>query len=219
MPTRKTIVCLANSKKLGAYCVAGVEQDTQDWIRPLGSGSHGAVTVSEQTLADGTRPELLDLIEVPLERPAPQPGQPENWELASGRWRRLGQLDNDDARDLLESLAEDAPAFGTNERSVSVADVAAGEVACSLAVVRPERLRWTKRVWPEGTKIRAVFMHAGGRHDLPVTDPAWLAHFAHDAPGDYGHVDSEEVYLVLSLGEPMNDEHWKLVAGVICLSV
>lgn len=219
MPTRKTIVCLANSKKLGAYCVAGVEPDSEDWIRPLGSGSHGAVTVSEQTFADGTRPELLDLIELPLTRAVPQSGQPENWQLASGRWARLGHLDDDDARALLERLVVDAPVFGTNERSVSVAAVEAGDVERSLAVVRPERLRWTKRVWPEGTKIRAVFSQAGSWHDLPVTDPAWLAHFAHDAPGDYPHVDSEEVYLVLSLGEPMNDEHWKLVAGVISLSV
>lgn len=219
MPTWKTIVCLANSKKLGAYCVAGIEPDSRDWIRPLGSGSHGAVTVSEQTFADGTRPELLDLVEVPLARAVPQSGQPENWQLAGGRWTRLGHLDDDEARTLLERLVVDTPVFGTNERSIPVAEVQAGNVANSLAVVRPEQLRWTKRVWPEGTKIRAVFNHAGGRHDLPVTDPAWLAHFVHDAPGDYSHVDSEEVYLVLSLGEPMNDEHWKLVAGVICLTV
>lgn len=215
---RRTIVCLANSKKLGAYCVAGVEPESRNWIRPLGSGSHGAVTASEQTFADGTRPELLDLVEMPLALATPEPGQPENWQLSSGQWRWLGHLDDDEARALLEALVVDTPVFGTNERSIPVAEVAVGNVANSLAVVRPEQLRWTKRVWPEGAKIRSVFRHAEGWHDLPVTDPAWVAEFVHDAAGDHDHVDTEEVYLVLSLGEPMNDEHWKLVAGVICLS-
>ena len=62
---RKTIVCLANSKKLGDRCVAGFEIDSQQWIRPIGSGSHGAVTAAEQTLDDGTLPGILDLISLP----------------------------------------------------------------------------------------------------------------------------------------------------------
>ena len=218
MPTLQTIVCLANSKKLGAYCVAGVDPATREWIRPLGSGSHGAVTKQEQELDDGTRPGLLDLIEIPLGRAVPQHGQPENWELARGPWRRTGRLNDEDARALLEALSIEAPVFGTNERSISVAEVEAGNVPSSLAVVRPQQLRWTKRVWPEGTKIRAVFRHAGVWHDLPVTDPAWIAEFVDDSPGDFRHDDAEQVYLVLSLGEPMDDEHWKLVAGVLCLS-
>lgn len=218
MPTARTIACLANSKKLGAYCVAGVDPESGEWIRPLGSGSHGAVTMSEQTLDDGTRPALLDLIEVPLARAAPHPGQPENWHLSGGEWRRVGRLTDTAARELLERLVVETPAFGTNERSISVAQVEAGDVTSSLAVIRPEQLRWTKRVWPEGTKIRAVFRHADAWHDLPVTDPAWIAEFVHDQPGDYGHAADEDVYLVLSLGEPMDDEHWKLIAGVVCLS-
>lgn len=219
MPTWKTMVCVANSKKLGAYCIAGVQPESNEWIRPMGSGSHGAVTIAEQTFSDGARPELLDLIELPLERRLPQPGQPENWELAPGTWRKLGELDDNEARALLESLVTNEPLFGTDERSISVADVAAGRVQSSLAVIRPESLNWEKRVWPERTTIRAEFFHAGATHSLPVTDPAWLAHFVHDPPGDYGHVDTEQVFLVVSLGEPMDDEHWKLVAGVICLSV
>lgn len=217
MPIRKTIVCLANSKKLGAFCVAGTDVEDDAWIRPIGSGHHGAITTDEQTFADGTRPQLLDLVELPLGRPAPQPGQPENWTLAAGRWRKRGTATTEEARQLLEELATDDPVFGTNERSISVDDVAAGRVSSSLAVVRPTSLNWEKRIWPERTTIRAEFMHAGAWHSLPVTDPAWRAHFVHDPAGDYGHVDDEEVFLVISLGEPMDDEHWKLIAGVVCL--
>jgi hypothetical protein len=213
----RQLVCLANSKKLGAFCVAGVDLESLEWIRPLGSGSHGAVTAAEQTLDDGSRPNLLDVIEVPLGEPVPSEGQPENWELAEGDWTRVDRVDDAAARELLDKLAIDTPAFGTNNRSIAISDVNAGHVSTSLAVVKPEGVTWTKRVWPEGAKVRAVFSHAGARHDLPVTDPAWLAEFVHDSSGDFRHDDSEDVYLVLSLGEPMDDEHWKLVAGVICL--
>lgn len=217
MPS-KTIVCLANSKKLGARCVAGVELGTQDWIRPTGSGDHGAITFAEQKLDDNTRPALLDLIEMQLAGPSPQPGQPENWTLAPGQWTKVGHLDAGEAQSLLIALATEAPVFGTNERSVSVADVLAGRVNHSLAVIRPEQLNWEKRHgFSGGTQVRGQFVHAGAWHDLPLTDPAHLAQFVDLGIGDYEHPASEEAFLVISLGEPLNDEHWKLIAGVIGL--
>ncbi len=221
MATWKTIVCLANSWKLGAYCVAGVEPQSHEWIRPIGSGSHGAVTAAQQRFCDGTRPELLDLVELPLARSMPQLGQPENWTLAPGLWRKTGHLDADTARKLLEAIVTDEPLFGTNEAFISVADVDAGRVYESLAVVRPEQLNW-KKVEKEarfggGTQIRCRFVQAAVRHNLPVTDPAWLALFVHEKIGAYEPDDSEEVYLVVSLGEPLHEKHYKLVAGVICL--
>lgn len=217
MPT-KTLVCLANSKKLGDRCVAGVEEGSQTWIRPVGSGSHGAITLAEQVLDDGSQPELLDVIEVQLGHAVPQPGQPENWSLAPGRWSRVGHLDADPARDLLTGLVTNDPVFGTNDRSVSTTDVQAGVVAQSLAIIRPEGLTWEKRTrFTGGTQVRGKFRHAGQQHDLPLTDPAFLAQFADYNLGDYPHSEREEVFLVISLGEPMNEEHWKLVAGVIGL--
>jgi hypothetical protein len=50
-----------------------------------------------------------------------------------------------------------------------------------------------------------------------VTDLAWIAEFAEDALGTYEHSDDEDVFLVISLAEPLEGEHYKLVAGVVCL--
>lgn len=214
MPTRKTIVCLANSKKYQSFCVAGVELGSNEWIRPVGSGGGGAVTSAEQTLADGTRPGLLDVVEIPLSRAAPEQGQPENWTLARGRWRKTNHLEDDEARRLLEDLAEEELLFGTDGASISGDDVQAGAVESSLVVVQPEDLIWTKRVWPERWEVRCRFSLAGVRYDFPVTDLEWRAMFAQDRPGDWGHDESEEVFLVVSLGgADRNNRHWKLVAG------
>ncbi len=61
------LVCLANSIKLGEYCFAGVDPETYESIRPIGSGPHGAVTCYEQEFADGRIATLLDVVSVPLD--------------------------------------------------------------------------------------------------------------------------------------------------------
>jgi hypothetical protein len=46
MPYRKTIVCLANSRKYQGRCVAGVEWQGQmigGWIRPVSGMERGAL--------------------------------------------------------------------------------------------------------------------------------------------------------------------------------
>lgn len=217
MATEKTIVCLANSTKLGSRCVAGVDVESDEWIRPIGSGDHGAVIRSERTYIDGTEPELLDLIELSLSRPTPRPGQPENWKLAPGRWQKVGELDEDDARELLENLATEDPVFGSDARSIPAAEVEAGKITSSLAIVRPQQLTWIKNAW---SKVRCRFFHAGSWHDFPVTDPAWIAAFDGDPPDTtFVHSPEEVPFLVISLGEPdpRQNRHWKLVAGVISL--
>jgi hypothetical protein len=217
--TQATIVCLANSTKLGSRCVAGIDVDDREWIRPIGSGEHGAVLSSERKYADNTEPQLLDLIELSLARPTPQPGQPENWKIAPGQWRKVGYLDDDDARELLEELATEEPLFGSNARSFAAEHVTAGNVPGSLAVVCPEHLTWEKNLW---SKIRCSFFQAGSWHDFPVTDPVWLAKFKNDPPDStFEHSEHEVPFLVVSLSDvdPKTDQHWKLIAGVIGLPV
>lgn len=35
MSSLKTIICLANFKKLNEHCVAGINLDTGKWVRPV----------------------------------------------------------------------------------------------------------------------------------------------------------------------------------------
>lgn len=174
-----------------------------------------AVTTAEQTFADGTRPQVLDIVEIPLDVAIPQVAQPENWRLAAGPWTRAGRMDQDKARLLLKALLLTTPVFGTNAKSMPVADVPTDGMVSSLAVVRPERLRWRKQVWPERSRVRAVFEHAGTDHDLPLTDPSTVASLAQAPIGDHEPNADQEIFLVVSLGEPYEEQHWKLVAGVI----
>jgi hypothetical protein len=58
------------------------------------------------------------------------------------------------------------------------------------------------------------------RYDLAVTDPAWLDRLRHLAAGIYPHSfffkeKLSKTLLTVSLSEPFEKFHYKLVAGVV----
>lgn len=74
MPYKKTIICLANSRKYQGRCVAGLEwngKQPEAWIRPV-SGLEKGVLVYERFChnANGRDPRLLDFVDIDFLVPA-----------------------------------------------------------------------------------------------------------------------------------------------------
>ena len=96
MPYTKTIVCLANSRKLTGRCVAGKEWDGQTfgaWCRPVSARDRGELTAERWYRKTWRDPQLLDLIEVGLLAPRPSGCQRENHLVdPSVRWRFAGRV-------------------------------------------------------------------------------------------------------------------------------
>ena len=68
-PVYLTVVCLANSRKHGGRCVAGKvigEPGGPYWIRPVSARPDGSLSLGEIRLPDGTLPQPLDIIQVPV---------------------------------------------------------------------------------------------------------------------------------------------------------
>jgi len=85
----KTILVLANSRKFGDYCVAGLEVQrntdnswyiTDQWIRPVSSRDGGALNSNEIWLNEKNRlPKVLDVVSVPVLGHKQNPWHKEDW--------------------------------------------------------------------------------------------------------------------------------------------
>ena len=222
-PTVKRIVCLANSRKLGGRCVAGKELTADGraggWIRPVSARKDEEVSERERCYADGTDPEILDLIEVPLLGPKPKVHQQENWLLNPSRqWRKVGRLGWDNLTQLADP---DAPLWtngfhsrGGENDQVPVDLTAAHDT--SLRLVRVDDLTVTvsepSRPSANYPILRGRFSHCNETYCFRITDPV-SENGSVDLP--YREYPVGERYLTVSLGEPFEGYAYKLIATII----
>jgi hypothetical protein len=61
------IICLANSKKNGNRCIAGIDICTGKWVRPISNLKDGGVT-KDLCSIDNQEPQPLDILDIPLSR-------------------------------------------------------------------------------------------------------------------------------------------------------
>src|SRR5687768_13524839 len=88
---QKEIICLANSRKHGGRCVAGLHTNGGGWLRAVGRVPDGTLFPPDYTLTDGSEPRLLDVIRIGLEKPQPSLHQPENWTIDGSRWQLVAR--------------------------------------------------------------------------------------------------------------------------------
>lgn len=221
--TTKTLVCLANSRKHSGRCIAGIElidDVAGDWIRPVSARTGREVSEREREYQDGSDPQVLDVVVVPLLEPLPEAFQTENWLLdPQYYWEKAGSVAWDDLANL-----QDPPGplwvngmstyHGENDR-VALDDAAS--LNSSLKLIHVEDL--TLHVHTPGAAfndpkrvVQARFTYAGILYALRVTDPRYKRAYLAQANGDY---DVGEAYLTVSLGEPWDGYAYKLVAAVI----
>ena len=215
------LVCLANSARTAARCVAGVTPEDK-WIRPLGGGDAGAVLQRECLLDTGLEPRLLDLIIIPLEAPKPNTYQPENWTIEKTQWKFAGHLDDAAAVALLSRLSSNDPVlFRNTSDRVAQRELEANPSSASLLVIEPTDLAFHYRSNPWNRRIRAEFAQIGQHYDLGMTDPVFKERLGNH-PDDVriradALVPAARFFLTVSLGEPWQGDCFKMVAGVIVL--
>jgi hypothetical protein len=220
------ILCLANSYKHDHRCVAGISLVRKEWVRLAGNHIPGCLTAEESCYPDGTQARLLDVFEAELGEKRGSNYHPEDV-LATGKpWRPVRRFD--DAGDLrfLATFLNKGPAllksYGDRVYDRAFAD---RSVDRSLELIKPDDLWWWIRDENGRRKNRALFRlgHVNrARYDLAVTDPVWLDRLRALPAGIYSHSSFFEeklpkTFLTVSLSEPFERFHYKLVAGVITL--
>ncbi len=219
----KRIVCLANARKLQGRCIAGREWSNGragGWIRPVSNREHGEVSEYERQYEDGSDPQVLDVIDIPVLRPRPRSFQSENWLLdPEYYWKKAGRLSPFDLPQLTDPAARlwldgHDTHHGRNDKiPLEIADSVHDSLklvqvdALQLSVFRPdEAFGNTKR------RVQGRFSHGGSRYCLWVTDPAYERKYLAKLDGTYA---VGECFLTVSLGEPFGGAVHKLIAAII----
>lgn len=232
---KRRLVILANSRKKGGRCIAGIDVETGEWIRPCYGGGTEGIPHAFVSSCGG---ELLDIIDIWLDDDGPnrvlQPenrtlrmGPEERWQPEEleglgvlqelfGLWRVVGKATIDDIRKYCEPKG---PLLHNTEPKVPLDKLpcfaSPGTPMKSLALVSPSGpvifRHVGQRRWG-GNKVTASFVFDGVEYTLPVTDYRIENAFS----GSPSQVP--QCLLTVSLGLPYESYCYKLVAGVIPLS-
>lgn len=220
MTIRKTIVCLANSRKNSHRCIAGMEfpsSDSYRWIRPIGHRSGHGVSEQELILQNSLQPQPLDWIEIGLLNWSPEGHQQENHYLdASIPWKWVGRCTWDQ---VVEFPMSSGPlwinGFQTNNGINNyVPEGLAASLTSSLVLVRSQPTISVSSPYDPSKPLDVIanFHHAGQDYRLKVTDS--IAEDKFRAKGIGLHALGDSI-LTISLGEAWQNQVYKLVAAII----
>lgn len=221
---KKTILCLANSRKLSGRCIAGKEVDggkIGSWIRPVSDRASHEISENDMQYENGQSAKLLDIITIPMIEPRPHAYQTENHLIAAdyywvsksrATWQQV--VAGTDAVQGSLWPNGDSSYHGSNDK---VAQAIANGLPNSLLLIEPAKLDLfvgKESVYGGGSKraIRATFTFNKAQYRFMVTDP-WIEEKYFGGPD--GTYPIENCRLCVSLAEIIGGSATKLVAAVI----
>jgi hypothetical protein len=217
---------LANSRKEGGRCIAGVDAGGA-WVRPVSGEGTGELRSNQCLNSQGDALLPLDVVSATFGESVASNYQPEDF-ISLNEWKAADPITPDELHNWLELTVDhtaDFLAMGSMDR-ISATSAQSDPLQSSLALVRPDEVRlWRTQSIRGRRQLRVVFTCSdvcdeGGQpiqFSLVVTDDV-LEKKAWELTESELHlrtdVSEEPVYLTVSLGVPFNASHYKLVAAV-----
>lgn len=209
-------ICLANSKKIGERCIAGIEvkKDSKQfqpvekegkprWLRPISKFQHGAVG---EDLVGGIN--LMDIIEIDVEELCPNGYQSENATFKPESIKKIGNIRLSEGN--LDRLIDMDQNYLFGNRGKAVSEDVIDSVERSLTLIKVTDFQVNKRDSDGQLRIDFVFNH--NRYDLPITDIDFIKKYSEN---EALLENTNCLYLAISLGIFHNGWHSKLIAGVL----
>lgn len=225
----KSIICLANSRKISGRCIAGKEiKDTKSigsWIRPVSSRESEEISEEERRYENGQMAKILDIIEIPIKAHKPNSFQSENYLIHDDYyWEKKGAFDPV----KLPSLCDHPKALWSNSTSYQglndrILEGLIDEVNSSLHLISPVSLdiivrREGAEFGKEKRKVRAKFSYNYVPYIFPITDPIVECNYLARADGTYTiEKPFNKVFMCVSLGLPWEGFCYKFAASFIGL--
>ncbi len=215
-----TLICLANSWKHKGRCLAGINPETGQWIRPVSDLEDGRIPKRVGSV-EVEAIKLLEVWEIPLDDTGPDFGfASENRRILPGIWRKLGAVTVEAILPYCKSetkILHNGRAYVTIpqlqslpfEQRRTLQLVETQEFTTSLARVRQQGgQQWKGELVTQG----------GQRLQGRITDPELVKRL------DWGYEPRQHCLVTVSLGMPWvppdwqgDAPCWKLIAGVIDL--
>lgn len=224
----KKIVCLAKSRKIGGLCFAGKEISKNnvigDWIRPVSSRVSEEISSNECEYQDGCKPDLLDIMKIPIVKHKPTCHQCENYLIDNEYyWSKEGSFHKNNLTQLCDNPKvlwepHDSSYYGVKDR---VQELFKDNIKNSLYLISPSSL--TIEIQTEGEefgnprrKVRARFEYKSGMYLFPITDPDIERIYYKKENGRYTINNPEgKLFLCVSIGLPHEGYCYKFVASII----
>lgn len=212
----RQLVILADSYRDGERCIAGIDVQTGQWVRPVSNLPKKLVTFDMRNI-DGREPELLDIVQMPLENTGPDEGcQPENRLLKSGRWHKVGALSVEQVKKYCENT-ETLLHNDDDHIDAAYFEGIPKDQWKSLQLIKSTNILFYPTIKLSGRKgWRALFQYGQDKTiDLVVTDPRAIQRL------NDGARIGDDCLLTISLTAPWIRDNtpsrdcYKLVAGVI----
>ena len=213
----KNLVILAASAKFNNFCVAGVDVDSGSWIRPISEKPEleDAVPIDDLKYPDGSRVELLDVVEIKFsDRAAKNPIQPENFFYNEKYfWQKVGRVTLQEVIDERGFDHRDK-IFYNNGRSILGVDVIKFDERESLLLL-PVKNLFISIEETDHKKFFADFDYRDRKFfRFSVGDIAVRNKFAGSGAGKYFFRDNATVVFSLTNPYRKNAECYKMLAQI-----
>ena len=202
------LIIMTESSKFSGKCVAGIDTESGRWVRLVSDDeeTHGAIANRDLYYQDGSRCEVLDIVDVPVLEECGDDIQPENVLIDTTKYiRYIGRAS---IEDVLEIHPAERRAYILGNQYSYISEQRVGTVGHSLTLVEVQNLRISQVENPTGRpKTKATFTYRGYDYEqMSVTDPKFYT-----VPNGTVY---ENAVLVVSIGTPYNDKYYKFVSGI-----
>jgi len=227
MPFTKKIVCLANSRKLSGFCVAGkelIDNEIGEWVRPVSKRPSEELRPNEIRYKYWKKPKLLDIINIPLIKHIPNSYQTENYLIDDRqKWVKIGTL----KKTALRNLCDDVDSLWINGHSSQKGkndkipqEIAEKNIFSSLLFIKPDSFSiivgYKNQSYNELKRVWADFIFKEINYRLTITDPVIEKKFLRKKNKTY-YIGKNDLFLCISLSRPFHGFDYKLVAALLNL--
>lgn len=208
----RNILILAKSNKHGNYCIAGIDINTREWIRPVSSSKilEGAVLIKDATYKNGQEVQVLDVVRIRFREALPTKAQYENILYDNSYcWQKIGKITLEEL--LLNISPENIDYLFSNTERTLLDHELTGK---SLAFVMITSPYLSINTFEDGNRrIQLNFTYNGNCYKyISIGDPEILNEYRNCSDGNYSLGNKR--YAVFSLTDKyiLNGKYYKMLA-------